>query len=607
MIKKLQLYKFRCYEDHTFTFKEISIVVGKNNAGKSTLIESLRLISLIQDRAKTAIYKNVPTWSEFRSKQKGISPSVDRLNFSYKNIITQNEESPAKIIALFESGNKIEIQLDEYKEHMFSVLTDKSGHNISSRAQAKVVNKDIISILPQIGPLLKEEKALEADYVRSSIFSSLASRHFRNQLSYLNQYYKKFKILSENSWPGLRILNLIKAEKNFQVTDPHLLVQEGYFATEVGEMGHGLQMWLQTMWFLSRVDPRSTVVLDEPDVYMHADLQRKLIKIVKLQFKQVIVATHSLEIMAEVEPNNILVVDRSKSKSMFATDMPSVQSVINNDIGSIHNLGLARLWSAKKFLWVEGNDISILKRFHSKLYPRSSESLDKIPNGDMGGWGGWRYAIGSSMMMKNAGDEKLKVYTLFDSDYHLPAEISDRYEEASKKGILLHVWYKKELENYLINPEVIYRAAVNNNSKALGTLKLQDVKDKIDTLCEEMRRDVEDDYSTELMKYYRGKNVLIDISSNIEMKYENKNANKIAREYIKYRWADKTAAVPGKKLLKELNRWLTHNHKSNVNLITLANEFKVNEIPSEVKEVITSLEKLKPFKGRTNTTTYSSK
>jgi hypothetical protein len=35
-------------------------------------------------------------------------------------------------------------------------------------------------------------------------------------------------------------------------------------------------MWLQTIWFLTRAKDHETVILDEPDVYMHADLQRRL-------------------------------------------------------------------------------------------------------------------------------------------------------------------------------------------------------------------------------------------------------------------------------------------------------------------------------------------
>ena len=42
---------------------------------------------------------------------------------------------------------------------------------------------------------------------------------------------------------------------------------------EVADFGHGVQMWLQITWFLSRIDQNSIVVLDEPDAYLHPDQQ----------------------------------------------------------------------------------------------------------------------------------------------------------------------------------------------------------------------------------------------------------------------------------------------------------------------------------------------
>ena len=104
----------------------------------------------------------------------------------------------------------------------------------------------------------------------------------------------------------------------------------------------------------------SPVILDEPDVYMHADLQRRLIRTVKGRHPQVIIATHSVEIMDEVDPADVLVIDRDRRKARFAADIPAVQDVVAA-LGGVHNIQLARLWNAKRCLFVEGDDVRILR------------------------------------------------------------------------------------------------------------------------------------------------------------------------------------------------------------------------------------------------------
>jgi hypothetical protein len=58
-------------------------------------------------------------------------------------------------------------------------------------------------------------------------------------------------------------------------------------------------------------------------------------------FPQVVVATHSVEIVADLDPADILIVDRSQSKSRFADTLPAVQRLIDR-IGGVHNVKYPR-------------------------------------------------------------------------------------------------------------------------------------------------------------------------------------------------------------------------------------------------------------------------
>ena len=593
MISELYVNNYRCFSEHTVYFKTTTIIVGKNNAGKSTLIEALRLISLVANRIKTSRFVYPPKWTNLHKVNLGISPSLEKIEFSSRNVINQYNDPPAVIRAKFDNSETIEIRLNDNGE-IFAFVRNDSGVVVNSRKEARNLKSTSIEILPQISPLLEEEKGLEESYVKTNVYSSLTSRHFRNQLSYFYNHYNKFKKLSEETWDGLRIVQLTKASKLINSTDPSLLVQEGGFVTEIGSMGHGLQMWLQTMWFIARTSNQSSIVLDEPDVYMHADLQRKLIRTLKRSHKQVIIATHSLEIMAEVNADNILVIDRNKNRSHFASDLPEIQKIIYNDIGSIHNLELAKLWSSRKFLMVEGDDISILKRIQNTVIPISDSPIDSIPSSDIGGWGGWKYAIGSKFVLKNSGDVPIKIYCLLDSDYHIPPDKDSRLKEAKNNGISLHIWNKKEIENYLIVPQAILRIILKKKPILIDIINLKKLNEVINNICESLKDELIDDFASEIGKFFRKANRIIDFTNNDkELTYEAKNINRVARKHVNNNWNKKLNIVPGKKLLRELNKWLAENHKVSFGTIELSSELQKNEIDNELRIVLINIDKVK--------------
>jgi hypothetical protein len=442
-----------------------------------------------------------------------------------------------------------------------------------------------IDALPQITPLPQKEEILNKDYVRSSLSSSLTSLHFRNQLNLFPAYFENFQTLSKDTWPGLSIRELTGKGGN-----PHetlaLLVQDGDFVAEVAWMGHGLQMWLQTIWFLSRTIGSSTIILDEPDVYLHADLQRKLIRILKLSAKQVIIATHSLEIMAEVDAQDVLIINRNAKESLYASSIPIVQRVIDN-IGGVHNLQLTRLWHSQRCLLVEGKDVSLLKLVQNILYPESELPLDTIPNMPLGGWSGWNYAIGSKLILKNAVDDDITVYCILDSDYHTPNEIQERINQAKEKGIDLHIWKKKEIENYFIVPEAIQRIIADENKKDIHPPTIDLILEVLDQLLEKQKDNIFDAISTEFLAKDKAGGVT--------------KANNKARSRIEEAWKTRNgrlSIVSGKKILSELSNWSQDMFGVSLSAAKLLRKLHKGEIETEVVSVIKAIEKGSNFISR---------
>ena len=582
MISELKLQNFRCFSDHTVPFKRTSIVIGRNNAGKSTLVEALRLVAIVSSRYKSLSYHNPTDLHDIPRREVGVSPSLKGYEFNFRSVFYRYGDPPAIITVIFDNDTSIKIYVvGEDKIH--AVVYDSRGHIARSRSEANRIEIPQVEIMPQVAPVSREEVVLTDDYVKSAISSHLAPLHFRNQLRVLGSHFQAFKEMTEITWPTLQIQELI-CERAYPGDPIQLNIRDEDFVAEVGAMGHGLQMWLQTMWFLARSQGAPTVILDEPDVYMHPDLQRRLIKYIKNKYPQVIVTTHSVEIMSEVDVDEILVIDKRRSRSRFAGTLPAVQKLIEH-IGSVHNINLAKLWHSRRCILVEGKDLKMLSEVHNILYPESTDSLSSFPNMTIGGWGGWNYAVGSSMLLKNAGGQSIGVYCVLDSDYHTQEERENRMKDAEKAGVHLHVWSKKEIENYCLDPAVIQRTIQSRMSKQKKPPSVDDIKKKLEKIIEELKCIVFDALSTEILARDRGLGV--------------GGANKKAREQIEKAWKSldtKIAIVSGKEVFSRLSKWSQEEYNVSINALLVARNMKLHEIPEEFVRVVDAIEKVDGFK-----------
>jgi predicted ATPase len=572
MLVQLRLQNFRCFSDHIVPFRPCTIIVGRNNAGKSTLVDALRLVSIVTARYRTLGFRGAPEWGEVPAREVGVSPSIDGMEFNVQNLFHRYGEPPAVVTATFSNGNSAKIYIGpEGKLHVVLIAAD--GHVVRSRAAGPEGFLPRLEIMPQVAPVQRSEVILDPDYVRRNLSSVLAPAHFRNQLNLLGDRFPRLQALAEQTWNGLRIEELTGAGEA-RGSELQLLIRNDDYVSELATMGHGLQMWLQTMWFLARVEENSTVTLDEPDVYMHPDLQRRLIRHLRTSHPQVIVTTHSVEIMSETEADDLLVIDRSQEASRFATSMPAAQRVLEQ-LGSAQNLQLAKLWHARRCLLIEGKDFRYLSDFYDVLFPTDSEGLAAIPSLAIGGWGGWQYAVGSAMLLQNAGGEHISLYCVLDSDYHTEAQKATRRTQAARNQINLHIWSKKEIENYLLVPSVIQRLIASRGARRVVAPTEAEIAEQLDRLAQDRYDQVFDGLSAEILADDRG--------------LGGAGANRAARVLVDAAWASadgRLSLASGKALLSALFRWIQDEFGVSLTSSAVIREMRPVEVHPEVRHFI---------------------
>jgi hypothetical protein len=239
--------------------------------------------------------------------------------------------------------------------------------------------------------------------------------------------------------------------------------REGQYRGEVGWAGHGLQVWLQMLTHLIRLRDRNCVILDEPDIYLHPDMQRLIVQQVNsLGVQQFIVASHSVDILNEFDPENVVYIDKFRRRGKTLSGLQDVQRVIS-DLGSTANSHLARLARSKVCLFLEGGDAHMLRRMAETAgveFP-ARQSLAVVP---IEGSGNWERLLHVNWVMENLTGEQVRPYVLLDRDYRCQKEVDHIVDSLREKGVRCHVWRRKELENYLIVPAAI-AAAVNHHKR----------------------------------------------------------------------------------------------------------------------------------------------
>jgi hypothetical protein len=581
MLESLTLTNYRCFGQHKIRFGPLNVVVGLNNAGKTTVAEALRVISVAAGRFRHCSWHVPASWLPVPKRLVGCSVSLDNLQIRSESLFHRYGEPPAIAEADFGSRGRLRVYIGGEKR-VHCVLYDGSGTIVRTQQKAKALRIPTLDTLPQVAPVATEEKILVPNYVRGALSSRLAPLHFRNQLNLLSEHFTDFQETVEATWPGLRVVELM-GQGGALGSPLNLEIRDGDFVGEIALMGHGLQMWLQTIWFLTRASECELVVLDEPDVYMHADLQRKLIRYVRSRFQQIILTTHSTEIMAEVPPDSIVVIDRARPESARAESLPAVQRVMSA-LGSAHNVHLARLWSAKRFVIVEGKDLRLLQTLQNVVDPRATVAIDALPNGSLGGWGNWQYALGSSFVLQNSEGLDIRTYCILDSDYHCPAQLLELRERFADRHVELHVWERKELENYLLVPSAICRAVVSRAAKRTTPPDTNEVAAKLDEIAASLEDDLLDGVAQEFLASDRR----IGVSG----------ANQRARAFIREKRArcGVIGMVSAKEVFRRLFGWLQQEFGVSLTIGFVAQGLTPQELPDEVTRVLSAIERCEPFR-----------
>lgn len=243
--------------------------------------------------------------------------------------------------------------------------------------------------------------------------------------------------------------------------------------------GSGFLQWLSVYTFaLSKnID---VLLLDEPDAHLHASLQGTLIKelddISRKNNKQVLLATHSPEVIKSFDYERILYVEGTSIRYM--SDKSCKVKVLSG-IGTEYFPLIEEITSKKRLLLVENDsDARYLQIFCDKVGHWPADNIAVWPRADKFTE---RIHLYEYLRMQIPD---IKCLSLNDRDNHEYNDITERLHIKSSSDIingtsvfLKRMWRRHEMESYLLCPPAIRRMIIANNqgkTEAEVTTELSD-------------------------------------------------------------------------------------------------------------------------------------
>lgn len=580
----IQFQNFKAFRKYSISLRDFNVLVGPNNAGKSTIIGAFRILAegLRRARARSAELVRI----------RGQEVWGHRVNLSQIPIATENvfynydEASPAIVQFKLTNGNELQLHFDAVDECYLVCKTQKKG--VRSPSDFRREFDVSIGFVPILGPVEHNEQLYQDEAARLALLTHRASRNFRNIWHHNSDGFEEFRSLIRSTWPGMDI-EKPEVDHSQNPAMLRMFCPEERYPRELFWAGFGFQVWCQVLTFVVKSRNVSLFIVDEPDIYLHSDLQRQLVNILKGLGPDILLATHSTEIISATDPEDLVVVNKKFRSAKRIVDPSQLQSVFGV-LGSNLNPTLTQLAKSKKALFVEGKDFQLLSLFAQKLGKDQVANRSDFAVVPVEGFNVQKVQDFTRGMELPLG-ARIMTAAVFDRDYRSDEDVSRAERELRKTCCAAVIHGRKEIENYLLHPRAVeeaIRSRLKENAKRNGVdvVFAEDVETLLMKHSEQMRSAVFGQYLAKRTIQEKALSPHEDpatINTRVAMAFEKEWATFDGRMRL----------VPGKQLLSALNQDLQSRYKITISQAKIVQAFDRADVPSEMVKLIDMLDEFR--------------
>jgi len=593
-IKRFWLKNLKGFRSLEIELGKFNVLVGPNNCGKSTILQAIdlcfRLMQFHVEFQRGVLAKP-------RAGKRVIDemlPVAELDDFWFmRKVRVRNERIPVTIGVELEGENDLvfEFEIRRLWGSQNSRMT-RFPAGLDERVVRDILARRPTLVPSSVGVVSHEEYRVPA---RLELLS-LTGHHNEVLRNYLRELadkkpdaYQSLQDTLEKHFGGK--VGQVEFDLDSDQYISILYHEEGY-EHDIFSAGGGFLQVLQLLTYLYLHTP-GTVLLDEPDAHLHSSLQRLVIDLLedlnKREKIQVILATHSKEIINYVDTSYILPISRSFRTARPLERYSSVLPILQ-DLGAIDNADLAALVASRRCVFVEGNtDKKLLARFAARLGSTVFEGHSQVVAILMQGVDHPEKYVGLDILESVIG-KPVRALVIRDRD-GLPDDLVTevhRYVAEKERDVL--VLEKTHIENYLLMPNVIWRVICDElRERGIGDAglpTLEQIEEEIQHAMDSLYDETLDAIAVQINKHYH---------SYHDKHLDPSRLNQMAREFLKEKWPTlegKLSVVPGKKALRTIRRRIQEKWKVSFTDNRIVEAMTEEEIPPEIKEIVSRLEAL---------------
>lgn len=579
----VHFHHYKAFKDFSISLDRFNILVGPNNAGKSTILGAFRILSeaIRKARSRNPVLVRGPNGTTH-----GYQIDLGNSTVAMENVFFDYDDSePATVRFKISNGNELILYFPE--PNVCNLICQTTGKTIHSCASFRTQFDVGVAFVPILGPVDPDELLYQPEAARLALLTHRAARNFRNIWHHYPEDFTEFKSLIKTTWPGM---DIDKPEVDVTHDKPllRMFCPEERIPREIYWSGFGFQVWCQMVTYIVRGKGASLFIIDEPDIYLHSDLQRQLLGILKNLGPDILIATHSTEIITEADPDDLLLINKKQRWAKRIKDPSQIQTIFGV-LGSNLNPMLTQLAKTRRVLFVEGKDFQVLSRFAAKVGKAQVANRSDFAVIPTDGFNTNKIRTLKEGIELTLGT-KILAGAIFDRDYRSDDQCCDEISQLKEVCRIAHIHQRKELENFLLIPSAITKAIQSRlkEREQRGDEVVafaEDVSEILNRLTEPMRFRVESQYLAKRRPYSKSKISKLDDTTIDERSMAEFDSTWNSR--------DRFNLIPGKEVLTSLNRYLQDKYKICITAAQIVSSLARNEVPNEMVLLIDSLEEFR--------------